>query len=96
MRDAEKRDGAYTPDELAHMLKNAYNYEAREKHQKDHLETSYAGTVQRGNKLLDVYVDTENNAWYITHFIVGGRVVSEFEAIFGHPESKRHRRYAAG
>lgn len=70
-------------------MARAYCYESRAGHKKENLKTQPAGTVQRGNRLYDISVDTEGNAWYTVRVITDRGILSEYEAIFGHPERRR-------
>lgn len=81
----------YHTGQLEECLKAAWSYENREEHE-SYGTTTFVGTVQRGNRLYDLYVDENRNYFYKTRIIAGRDVVSEYEAIFGHPEKKRNRR----
>lgn len=92
--EVNKRMGAYTKEELKEKLKQAYSYESRAGHGKDHLKTDQIGTVKWKNRLYDLYEDTDRNIWFTVRVITKNGFVSEFEAILGHPEwgSERKRR----
>ena len=83
---------SYTKEELEACLKDAFSLENREGHEKAGLNVWQVGTVQRGNKLVDVYEDAERNHWYQNRFITDHGIVSEFEYIFGYPERRQTRR----
>ena len=93
-RGEQKRMGAYTKEELKEKLKQAHSYESRAGHGKGHLKTEQIGTVKWKNRLYDLYEDTDRNIWFTVRVITKNGFVSEFEAIFGHPEweSERKRR----
>ena len=82
----------YTDDELKELLKRAYSYESREGHRKEELETWLAGTVPGEGRLWDIYVDKEDNSWYKVRIVTGYGIVSEYEAVFGHPEQQKRRK----
>lgn len=75
----------YAEKELKEKLKTAYNFEARAGHGKENLPTVQIGTVKRGNRLYDLYEDSSNSVWFKERVITDHGIVSEFEAIFGHP-----------
>lgn len=83
---------SYTKEELEACLKDAFSIENRDAHGKAGLGVRQIGTVQRGNKLVDVYEDTERNYWYSNRFLTDHGIVSEFEYIFGHPERRQSQR----
>jgi hypothetical protein len=76
----------YTDEELRECLKKAFSYENRAGHKKDGLSIALIGTVRQGNKLVEVYEDTERNYWYLNKYRTDRGIVSEYEYIFGHPE----------
>lgn len=78
--------------ELSECLKNAFSYESREGHGADGLSTKFVGTVKSGNRMYDLYKDTNGNYWYIVRIIKENGTMSEYEAIFGHPEREMRRR----
>ncbi len=84
--------GAYTPEELQEKLKQAYSYESRASHGKAHLKAEQIGTIKLGNRLYDLHEDTDKNIWYTVRVITKRGIVSEFEAIFGHPERGPEKR----
>lgn len=84
----EKR--TYTEEDLEMLWQRAFSFESRDKHGKEMLSTTLAGKVERGNRIYDIYVDIEDNAWYIVRIRTKTRIVSEYEAVFGHkPRRKR-------
>ena len=91
-----RKAGEYTPEELREFLSRAFSYENRDKHGCEHLGADYAGTVNDGNKLFDVYLDTGGNAWYQVRFMTDRGPVSEFEYIFGYDEKQIAYRKRAG
>lgn len=78
--------------DLEECLKGAYNYESREGHGVAGLSTEFVGTVKRGNRLYDLHRDTAGNYWFEVRVITERGIVSEYEAIFGHPQRKENRR----
>mgnify|MGYP000043299687 CR=1 FL=1 len=81
----------YTAQQLEECMKNAYSYENREKHGAAGFQTTYIGTVQRGRRLYDLYIDTNQSYWFKNRIITDRGVVSEYESIFGHPERRAKR-----
>lgn len=49
---------------------------------------TYIGTVKKGNKLIVLYKDNNGGYWYNTKFQENGRIVDEFEHVFGHRQQK--------
>jgi hypothetical protein len=82
----------YTAEDLEAFAKGAYNYESRDRHGKGNLKTEYVGTLQRDNRLYDLYSDTGGNYWYILRYMTPEGPVSEYEWIFGHKEPGKKRR----
>lgn len=81
----------YTQEQLERFLTEAWSYESRAGWDAEGLSTEFIGTVQKQGRLYDIYVDTSRNYWYTVRIITERGIVSEYEAIFGHPERKRHR-----
>ncbi len=81
----------YTQERLEIFLKEAWSYENRAGWDAEEFETEFLGTLQRENRLYDIYVDTENNYWYAVRVITEKGIVSEYESIFGHPERERRK-----
>lgn len=81
-----------TQEELEDFLKEAWSYESREGWNTEELETEFIGTLQKGNIFYDLYVDTEENFWYTVRVLTERGIVSEYEAIFGHPDNRRVKR----
>lgn len=71
---------------LAALLADAYSYESRDKHGAAHRETEYVGSVQKDERIYDIYVDEAGSSWYKTRIVTGSGIVTEYEAIFGRPE----------
>lgn len=82
----------YTQEQLKIRLKQAWNYESRDGWGAENLKTWMIGTVKRENKLYDIYADEKDNYWYKVRVITERGIVSEYEAIFGHPERKKRDR----
>jgi len=82
----------YTQRQLEECLKYAYSYENRAGWDAKELSTTCIGTVQRGNRIYDVYVDTNHSYWFKNKIIRDGKIMSEYEAIFGHPERRQEWR----
>lgn len=82
---------AYTQEQLEEALSKAYNYGSRAGWKAEGLDTSYIGTVERQERLCDLYVDTRGNYWYKVRVRTERGIVSEEEAIFG-KKIKRYRR----
>ena len=82
----------YTRDDLEEVIEKAWSYEARAGWDAEELDTEFIGTVQRGKRLYDLYVDTAGNYWYTVRIITEKEVLTEYEAIFGHKPRKRYRR----
>lgn len=80
--------------DLNKLLSKAYTYENRAGHSCEHLETTYVGSVERGKRIYDVYIDSRGNSWFLMRFKTDHGIVSEYEKVFGHPEptAKRTRR----
>lgn len=80
--------------DLNKLLSKAYTYENRAGHGCEHLETTYVGSVERGKRIYDVYIDSRRNSWFLIRFKTDHGIVSEYEKVFGHPEptAKRMRR----
>lgn len=83
-----------TQEELEMMLKDSYPVENRAAHGKEKLKINFVGTLQQGNRLYSVYQDKEGFCWNSVLIITDHGPVSEYEAIFGHPEKCRrsHKR----
>lgn len=79
-------------NDLAALLASAYSYESREKWCTAHLETEFVGTLQKGNRLYDLYTDEAGNVWYKTRIKTRNGTVSEYEAIFGIPEPRYRKK----
>lgn len=77
--------------DIKKLLSKAYSYENRAGHGCEHLETEYVGTVERGDRLYDVFIDSRGNSWFLMRFKTDHGIVSEYEKIFGHPEPKIKR-----
>lgn len=78
-----------TRAELEAMSKGAYRIGSRAAHGKEGLEAVFIGTLRHGNRLYDLYQDEEGFCWYDVRVVTPHGIVSEFEAIFGHPEKER-------
>lgn len=87
-----QNNSAALQNDLAALLAKAYSYESRDKHGAAHLETEFAGTMQKGKRLYDLYTDEAGNAWYKTRIKTRYGTVSEYEAIFGVPEPRYKKR----
>lgn len=85
----------YTQKQLEEYLKDAYSYENRIGWEKEHLTTTFIGTVPKGKRLYDLYTDKENNYWYTVRIIDGNDIISETEYVLGHKE-RRNRPSAKG
>lgn len=83
----------YTQKQLKKYLNEAWSYESREGWGAEELPTEFIGTVQKGKRLYDIYVDTSGNYWYMVRIIKKEGIVSEFESIFGYPETMHQSRY---
>lgn len=81
----------YMQEQLEGFLKEAWSYESRAGWDAEGLSTEFIGTVQRQERLYDIYVDTSMNYWCTVRIITEQGIVSEYEAIFGCPERKRYR-----
>lgn len=81
----------YTQEQLEAFLKDAWSYENRAGWEAEGLATEFIGTVQREERLCDIYVDTAGNYWYKVRIMTERGIVSEFEAVFGYPEWKRRK-----
>lgn len=80
-------------ENMKECLKKAYSYESRAGHKKEELKTELLGAVQVGeNKIHEVYKDTEDNYWYKTKYIKDGKIISEYEHIFGKPKKVKRWR----
>lgn len=82
---------AYTQERLEEALSRAYNYGSRAGWKAESLSTSYIGTVERQDRVYDLYVDTRGSYWHKTRIRTEHGLVSEEEAIFGR-KIKRYRR----
>lgn len=58
-------------------------YKARRIQNKDHLKTTYLGTVRRGNWLIDIYEDKEGNYWSDDRVMIGIWTISAYELVSG-------------
>lgn len=76
----------YTQQSLIECMDKAYSYESRAGWDADNLSTKYVGSVRNGNRIYNIFVDTNGNYWYKTHIDTEDGIVSEYEAIFGHKE----------
>ena len=81
----------YTQGQLKEFMKDAWSYESRAGWEAEEFTTKFIGTVQQEERFYDIYVDTEGNYWYKVRIMTGRGIVSEYEAIFGHPEWKRRK-----
>ena len=54
--------------DLNKLLSKAYTYENRAGHGCEHLETTYVGSVERGKRIYDVYIDSRGNSWFLIRF----------------------------
>ncbi len=87
----------YTQKHLEECLKEAYSYECRPGWEAEELAVEFIGTVQKGKRLYDLYMDTEKNYWYTVRVITDeGIIVTEYEAVFGCTESERRKRRRRG
>lgn len=80
----------YTQEELEELLSGAYSVESRAGHGKSGA-VCRIGTVQRGNRLYDVYMDRDSECWYGVRIITKRKTMSEFESIFGRPERRAEK-----
>lgn len=78
----------YSNEQLEICLKNAYSIENRAKHEVEDKPTIYVGTVKREKRLYDIYEDPEKRYWYKNRIVTDKGIISEYEAIFGHPEER--------
>lgn len=86
----------YTQKQLEESLKEAWSFENREGWEAENLSTEFIGTLQKGIRIYDLYIDTARNFWYTVRIITKEKgIVSEYESIFGHPERERrkHKRF---
>ena len=74
------------------MIKDAYSVENRAAHGKEEETLTLAGTLQRGNRLYDVCRQKDGMCWYGVRVVTPHGIVSEYEAVFGHPEKERKRK----
>lgn len=80
-----------TEEELEVCYKKSASYENRAGYKKEHLRTEKIGQIVNGNQIKEIYKDTEGNYWYQNKYIKDGRVISEYEKIFGHPEPRKKK-----
>lgn len=79
----------YTTEHLESCLKKARSYESRDAYGAAGVTTVLIGTVMDGKYVRDIYKDTDGNYWYKTRVQTAKGIVSEYEAIFGHPEKTK-------
>lgn len=74
----------YTQEQLEECLKDAYTYENRAGHEKEHLETEFIARMKRPyGRIVDLYKDTEGNFWFKEYRETEHGIVTLEEAIFG-------------
>lgn len=88
----ESGEEAYSQAELEVMIKDAYSVENRAAHGKGEETLTLAGTLQRGNRLYDVYRQKDGTCWYGVRVVTPHGIVSEYEAVFGRPEKEKKRK----
>ncbi len=78
-------------EELKACYEKSASYENRAGYQKEHLKTEKIGEIIDGDKIKEIYKDTEENYWYKNKYIKDGKIISEYEKIFGYPEPRKKR-----
>lgn len=81
----------YTQEYLEECLRKAYSYESRTGWDAEDLETVFIGTVLHGKRIYDVYMDSSGKYWYKVRIITDKGAVTEYEAVFGKPNRRKHR-----
>lgn len=80
----------YTTEQLEECLKEAYTYENRAGHDKEHLKTSFIGRLaQPGGRILDLYEDTSGSYWFKELRDTPEGIVTLEEFIFGRKVGRR-------
>lgn len=75
--------------DLEEKLKDSYNYGSRAGWGVQDLPATYVGTVRRGDRIYDLYVDTAGRYWHKAMVMTDQGPVSESVAIFGREIKRR-------
>lgn len=78
--------------ELEDALKKAYSYESRAGWGAQDLTTAFVGTVDKGERVYDLYVDSAGNYWHKVRIRTKSGPAPEREAIFGKRKVRRFQR----
>lgn len=84
------QEGKLTAVQMEECLKQAYTYENRAGHDKEHLQTSFIGRLVRpGGRIVDLYQDTSGSYWFKELRDTPDGIVTLEEAIFGRKAGRK-------
>lgn len=72
----------WPPEDLEKGLKKAISIESRAAWGKNHLGITYCGSVQRFDRLYDLYADDEGGIWFENRILTPAGVAAEEEVCF--------------
>lgn len=83
---AKNREPPFVPKDaeaLNDLYTRAWSYENRVKWGKEKVKTEYCGSIQKFERIYDLYSDEQGGAWYKVRIITPGGVMEESDVCFG-------------